>query len=62
VLANPSPAYGGPYSLGLGLLAEAVIIAVVFGIKGFDPVRCFYGWTGGDSHDLSNAVWGILRC
>jgi len=40
-LANPSP-MGGRY--GIGLFAEALLIAVILGSKGFNPIRFFYSW------------------
>ena len=40
---DPSP-MAGPYAPFIGLFAEAVIIAVILGSKGFDPIRFFYSW------------------
>jgi hypothetical protein len=40
-LANPIP-MGGRY--GIGLFAEALLIAVILGSKGFKPIRFFYSW------------------
>ena len=41
--ADPSP-MAGPYAAFIGLFAETVLIAVILGSKGFDPVRFFYSW------------------
>ena len=44
VLANPTPV-GGPYGPPIiALLAEASLIALILGCRGFDPIRLFYTW------------------
>ena len=40
-LADPKP-IGGRY--GIGLFVEALLIAVILGSKGFDPIRFFFCW------------------
>jgi hypothetical protein len=40
-LANPMPVENGPF---IGLFGEAVVIALILGIRGFDPIRFFYSW------------------
>ena len=40
-LADPIPIGGRP---GIGLAAEALLIAVILGIKGFNPIRFFFSW------------------
>jgi hypothetical protein len=42
-LANPSP-MAGEYGPFIGLFVEAVLVAVILGSKGFDPIRFFYSW------------------
>jgi hypothetical protein len=42
-LANPSP-MAGRYGSFIGLFVEAVLIAVILGSKGFEPIRFFYSW------------------
>lgn len=41
VLANPNPS--GMYA-PVGLFIEALLVAVILGCFGFDPVRLFYSW------------------
>ena len=42
-IANPSPV-GGPYGPFIGLFVETLLIAIILGSKGFDPIRFFYSW------------------
>ena len=42
-LANPSP-IAGRYGSFIGLFVETVLIAVILGSKGFEPIRFFYSW------------------
>jgi len=42
-VANPSPV-AGPYGQFIGLFVETLLIAIILGSKGFDPIRFFYSW------------------
>ena len=42
-MANPSPV-AGPYAPFIGLFVETLLIAIILGSKGFDPIRFFYSW------------------
>ena len=42
-LANPSP-IAGRYGSFIGLFVEVVLIAVMLGSRGFEPIRFFYSW------------------
>jgi hypothetical protein len=41
-IANPYPSV--PYAQYTGLFAETVLITVILGVKGFDPLRFFFFW------------------
>jgi len=42
-IANPSPV-AGPYGPFIGLAVEALLIAIILGSRGFNPIRFFYSW------------------
>jgi hypothetical protein len=41
-IANPYPS--APYAQYTGLFVETVLITVILGVKGFNPLRFFYSW------------------
>ena len=66
LIALPSIAHANPNPSGMyapvGLFAEALIIAVILGFNGFDPVRLFYSWGVVTIVTFEMLARGIVLC